>query len=185
VNQPFTVNFSWVEMSIARAPTETWAAEGDDYARGMEGPRRPRETIVKERSPQDQYQGLVHEGIAQGRVQVLDGGLEKRQHPRFAMRATQVWSAVERSYPVVDKSLTGVAFLTAQAFPVGEMVKISMRRFFAVDAVVVGCEIVETDPTYLEYLYKVRCRFRGLDPALLHVLVAMDMDSDAKLTVSA
>jgi len=145
--------------------------------------RLPREPGKMEPQLQERYRGLVNEGIAKGRVKLLTGGGEKRQHPRFVLHSTQVWSTVERSYPVVDKSLTGVCFLSAYPFPVGDLVKISMRRFFMVEALVVACEIEETEPVYLEYRYKVRCRFRGLDPSLLQVLVALDLEGESSVTV--
>jgi len=125
-----------------------------------------------------QYQALLSQGIANGRVRVLAGGNEKRQHPRYRLSNEQVWGRVDRSYPVIDKSLSGLAFFSPFPFQVGQVVRISLRQFFVVDALVVGCEMLETDGLFLECQYKVRCRFNNLDPNLLQVLVALDMEQD-------
>src|SRR5262245_58338235 len=117
-----------------------------------------------------QYQSLLDKGIALGRGQVLPSGSEKREFPRYRMENTLVWGRVEHSYPVVDKSLTGLAFHATTPFQVGSVVRVSLRQFFVVEALVVGCEMVETDTMFLNCQYKVRCRFNNLDPNLVQVL---------------
>jgi hypothetical protein len=81
---------------------------------------------------------------------------------------------------VIDKSLTGLAFYASTPFPVGKPVRISLRQFFVVEAMVVGCEMVETEPLFLNCQYKVRCRFQNLDPALVQVMVALDMEQESR-----
>ena len=132
-----------------------------------------------------QYQTLLSKGIAAGRVQVLPSTSEKREHPRYRMANTTVWGRVDHCYPVIDKSLTGLAFFSPTPFPVGQVVRISLRQFFVVDALVVGCEMVESDPVFLNFQYKVRCRFNNLDPTLVQVLVALDMEREHVAQVSS
>jgi hypothetical protein len=132
-----------------------------------------------------EYRALLSKGIAAGRVHVLPSDEEKRQHPRYRMAKATVWGRVERGYPVIDKSLAGLAFLSPFAFGVGQIARISLRQFFVVDALVVGCEMLETEPLFLECQYKVRCRFTDLDPSLLQVLVALDMESDQGQALNA
>ena len=132
-----------------------------------------------------EYRSLLNRGIAAGRVHVLPGDEEKRQHPRYRMANATVWGRVERGFPVIDKSLSGLAFFSPSAFGVGQIVRVSLRQFFVVDALVVGCEMQETEPLFLEFQYKVRCRFTDLDPGLLQVLVALDMEADAGAALGA
>jgi hypothetical protein len=127
-----------------------------------------------------QYRALLSKGIALGRVEMLPNGAEKREHPRYKMANTMVWGRVDHSYPVIDKSLTGLAFYASTPFPVGKPVRISLRQFFVVEAMVVGCEMVETEPLFLNCQYKVRCRFQNLDPALVQVMVALDMEQESR-----
>jgi len=127
-----------------------------------------------------QYQTLLSKGIAMGRVRVLPGSAEKRQSPRYRMANTLVWGRIELSYPVIDKSLTGLAFHSPSAFEVGSTVRISLRQFFVVDALVVGCEMEEPDPVFMNCQYKVRCRFNNLDPNLVQVLVALDLERESQ-----
>ncbi len=132
-----------------------------------------------------EYQSLLSKGIAAGRVHVLPGESEKREHPRYRMANATVWGRVERGYPVIDKSLSGLSFYSPFPFGVGQVVRISLRQFFVIDALVVGCEMHETDNLFLECQYKVRCRFSNLDPGLLQVLVALDMEPDAQAAAHA
>jgi len=124
------------------------------------------------------YQSLLSKGIALGRVQVRSSGAEKREFPRYRMANTLVWGRIELSYPVIDKSLTGLAFHSPTAFEVGSTVRISLRQFFVVEALVVGCEMEELDSVFLTCQYKVRCRFTDLDPTLVQVLVALDLEQE-------
>jgi hypothetical protein len=87
------------------------------------------------------------------------GDVERRGAPRVPVVTGEL--AVNRQHPVttVDISISGVCFLSELPFAVGSDLDLSLAGVFSVSARVVGCEMEESDATFLETRYRVRCRF--------------------------
>ncbi len=95
-----------------------------------------------------------------------DGADERRKAPRIPVTSTQFTAAftdlgVKTLTEVLTKdiSTTGVCFFSDQVFPSGAEIDLSVAKVFSLSAVVVSCEMEETDASFLEVRYRVRCRF--------------------------
>lgn len=85
--------------------------------------------------------------------------MERRNAPRVSVVCGDV--AVNATFPVttIDISTTGASFLSEQPFKAGNEISLSVAKVFSLEATVVGCEMEETDSTFMETRYRVRCKF--------------------------
>jgi hypothetical protein len=95
-----------------------------------------------------------------------DGADERRNAPRVPVASTQFTAAFTdlgvktlTEVRAKDISTTGVCFFSDQVFPSGAEIDLSVAKVFSLTAIVVSCEMEETDATFLEVRYRVRCRF--------------------------
>ena len=106
-----------------------------------------------------EYDLLVKEGIAKGEIQVRVDEPDLRGAPRFQMHQRHLSVRVEPQLSVVDLSALGIALLSEYPFDCGETLHLVLQNTLVVQAQVMGCELVETDPMILEARYRVQCRF--------------------------
>jgi PilZ domain len=109
-----------------------------------------------------EYELLIEEGLANGEITVRKDGPDLRAEPRFRLRGSRVAVRVEPQLKVVDLSAAGIAFLSEQPFNPGDVLHVIIKDTLAIQARVVGCQLVETDPALLELHYRVHCRFNDV-----------------------
>lgn len=121
------------------------------------------------------YYRLLDEGVSSGRVQMMPEGQEKRRHPRFHMPGSMVTVRQDQQHEVVDVSVSGVAFHSTHRYAVGDRISLSLRGLLSIEAVVLGCEMVRVETVYMEYAYKVRCRFEDEGYGMQFLVMALEM----------
>lgn len=93
---------------------------------------------------------------------------ERRRHRRYAVTGATVLARTQgEHYPLLNVSAGGLAFRSERAFAVGQHLTLALLDYVAVDAEVVGCEMIEVDADLMEYAYRVRCRIQEEDHARL------------------
>lgn len=99
-------------------------------------------------------------GLAQGRQD------ERRKAPRVPVSTHEITAAVSdlgvRTLTQVqtkDISTSGLCFFAERPFPPDAEIELSVATVYSLSAIVVSCEIEETDASFLEVRYRVRCRF--------------------------
>ena len=121
-----------------------------------------------------EYDRLINRAIETGEVVILPDEKERRRHPRFKMPGGQVRITDSLQRDIIDMSMSGVAFYSERKYEVGEVVPLSLKEAFAVQAEVLGCEMVQTDPSFLEFAYRVRCQFINLNHGLNFLMLVLE-----------
>lgn len=112
---------------------------------------------------EEEYQRLIQDSILKGTVRIRQEGPEKRHAPRFQLESGQVAVKIEPSFEVLDVSASGMAFQTNMAFLPGKAITLVFHETMGVQAHVIACEVIETDPTFMEAGYRVQCHFENPD----------------------
>jgi hypothetical protein len=91
---------------------------------------------------------------------------ERRKAPRvpvtsapFTAAFTDLGVRTVMAVRTKDISTSGVCFFSEQPFPSGAEIDLTVANVFSLSAVVVSCEMEETDASFLEVRYCVRCQF--------------------------
>lgn len=160
----------------ARFPTHN-PSRGTDAARLQE--------LMNSHDWEHEYEEILAEAEARGEVQILPQGEEKRRHPRFPAAGATVTIREDAVYRMIDLSRSGLAFHCSHSFPVGHTLTLALRDVIAIEAEVVGCEMEERDATYMEYAYKVRCRFLDDESGLRFLVLVKELErGDQEIAVS-
>lgn len=114
---------------------------------------------------------LLEKAIAEGKVEVLPDKEERRGSPRFIFSKNMFRSADSVQRDIIDMSMTGFAFHSERKHDVGEEVSLTMHNAFQGHANVVGCEMVPTDTTFLEFRYRVRCQFTNPEHGMIILML--------------
>ncbi|MCH9046493.1 MAG: PilZ domain-containing protein [SAR324 cluster bacterium] len=95
-------------------------------------------------------------------------------NPRFNIpgRQIQITDTIERD--IIDMSISGVSFYSDRNHAIGEVVPLCLDGAFSVQTKVVGCQMVQTDPSFLEFKYRVRCEFVNSDHGLIFLMLALE-----------
>ena len=127
----------------------------------------------------EDYDKLLERAITEGKVQLLPDKEERRDHPRFKLSEDWVRSTETSQRDIINLSKTGYAFHSERKYEIGEEVPLSLREAFVAHAKVVGCEMVESDASFLEFKYVVRCRFTSQEHGMIILLLLFE---DSTLT---
>ena len=127
----------------------------------------------------EEYDRLLERAITEGKVQLLQDKAERRDNPRFKLSAELFRSAESIKRDIIDMSKTGYAFHSERKYEIGEEVPLSLREAFVAHAKVVGCEMVESDSSFLEFKYVVRCQFASQEHGMIILLLLFE---DSTLT---
>ena len=127
-----------------------------------------------------QYEKLVREAMEKGTAKVLKGSQEHRAQPRFSLEMGSIWIRTETPFDVVDISATGIAFLSERLFAKGQHIAMTLGKAFLVEANVVGCVMVETDPEMMEAKYRVSCEFQDSHNGTQALLMLKEMEEEAR-----
>jgi hypothetical protein len=89
------------------------------------------------------------------------GHAERRRFPRvsFPPGSTIYLHGDPRAHAIHDFSAGGLSFYSDRAIPTGSRILLSAMGQLALQVEVMGCELEEFDPDFLEYRYRVRARF--------------------------
>jgi len=109
---------------------------------------------------------------------------ERRGAPRIPVSAKGVTAQfaelgikIEIDVQTQDISTSGVCFLSERPFKAGGEFEISVSRVFSLHAVVVSCEMEETDANLMEVRYRVRCRFSNERQGMEMLVLAKETEA--------
>ena len=122
----------------------------------------------------EEYDQLLERAIAEGKVQLLPDKEERREHPRFKLTEDWVRSTESSQRDIIDLSKAGYAFYSERKFEIGEEVPLNLREAFVAQAKVVGCEMVESDSSFLEFKYAVHCQFTSQEHGMIILLLLFE-----------
>lgn len=105
------------------------------------------------------YQALLKEAEETGNIEFGDIDLGRRNHPRFKIEDTEMQVDVSLNVSVINISLSGVCFFSNLRFKPGQKFDFKVGSVFSIQAEVINCEMVETDPALLEVRFQVLCEF--------------------------
>ncbi|MBI3993327.1 MAG: PilZ domain-containing protein [Candidatus Lambdaproteobacteria bacterium] len=108
---------------------------------------------------QDDYEALLADARQRGDLSQATGAAEKRRFPRINLISRPILVHEPTRYQILDMSAGGMSFYSESSFEIGRVVSISLEGLLTIEARVLGCEMVETDPDFLEVRYRVHCRF--------------------------
>lgn len=132
----------------------------------------------------EEYDRLLERALAEGKVELLEDTVERRDDPRFKLSENLFSSAEPIQRDIIDMSKTGYAFYSERNYEIGEDVPLSMREAFEAHAKVVGCEMVEVDSGFLEYKYRVRCQFTSPEHGMIILLLLFEDSTTTEKTES-
>ena len=94
---------------------------------------------------------------------VPEGIENKRASPRYTFPDTegaQIFAHLgPKAFRIIDISVGGVAFFSDVAFEPGTNLLLSALGMVALDVEVLDCELYETDPEFMEFMYRIRAQF--------------------------
>lgn len=118
-----------------------------------------------------------------------DGAGERRKAPRipvtsasFTAAFTDVGVKTVAEVQAKDISMSGVCFFSDQPFPAGAEIELSIAKVFSLSAIVVSCDMEETDATFLEVRYRVRCRFENEKQGMELLVLAKEAEMASQET---
>ena len=123
-----------------------------------------------------EYSNLLDSARKAGEFKELNPDAERRVHPRFPLRMESVWMKMDSPFTVADISLSGISLLADKPFLPGSTLQLLLGKAFQVEAVVVGCEMEESDPDLLDMQYRVRCRYTDLMDTKQILVMIKEMD---------
>jgi hypothetical protein len=125
-------------------------------------------TKVKER-----YARILAEAARRGARDLSDGA-DRRGAPRVPVTVGEMSVSQHDTVTTVDISISGVCFLSERPFTIGSDVELSVASAFSVSARVVGCVMEETDATFLETRYRIRCQFLDEEQGMEALVLAKE-----------
>lgn len=132
-----------------------------------------------------EYEELVKESLSRGDITLVSSDQEKRDSPRFRIKSGAIWVRMDTSFDVLDASISGISFEADRHFKPNDVIAIAIAKAFKIEAEVISCEMVETEPGNTQVKYITRCHFIDEHSAVrfLVMLKAVD-DNELDLTVS-
>ena len=122
----------------------------------------------------EEYDRLLEKAIAEGRVEPLRDNDERRDSPRFKLSEDIYHSEESTHRNIIDLSKTGYAFHSERMYSIVEEAPLTIRDAFEAQATVVNCEMEETDTGFLEFKYRVRCRFTSPEHGMIILLLLFE-----------
>ena len=128
------------------------------------------------RKLEQEYERLIHDGMNGGSIQIRQDGPEMRDAPRFKLVECHIAVKVEPKFTIEDVSASGIAFISDLAFMPGCAMTLVLENTMGVQARVVGCEMIETEPAFLETRYRVQCRFESSNHGKQMLVMMKEME---------
>ena len=125
----------------------------------------------------DDYAQLLQESLDSGKIDTVSGGAEKRDSPRFQIQSGAIWVRLDSCFDVLDASISGISFRSDRSFEAGEVLAINLAKAFKIEAEVIDCRMMETNPNLLETAYITRCRFTDEHSAVRFLVMLKAVDN--------
>ena len=84
---------------------------------------------------------------------------ERRQHPRFRVHTRDLWVNDVPEFQVRDVSASGIGLEADFPLQQGDRLKVCLRDDIHAQAVVLGCELMDSGSQYWAPLFQINCRF--------------------------
>ena len=123
-----------------------------------------------------EYESLLNESRKKGEVDSRAEASEKRLAPRFRLASGSIWIKLDLSFDVIDVSVSGISFYSSQPFEKNQVFAITLSKAFRIEAEILDCDLVETDPHMMEAQYLVRCRFVDEASAMRFLVMLKEMN---------
>lgn len=123
------------------------------------------------------YEHHIEEGKKNGDVQEDS---ERRGHIRLKAHDTKLSVRAEVEVSAIDVSLSGLAFYSQFPVQIGQSLHITVGSLFTVEAEVISCVLVSSDPDFKKTDYKVQCRFFEEEQGKYLLVVVKEMEAKGK-----
>lgn len=137
----------------------------------------PNVTRMTDGNWKDDYNRIITDSNNSGELDQREKGDDRRHHPRFRLKTGFVWVKVTPRFTVVDVSVSGIAIHSDFPFQNGDVINITLGKAFSVEAEVVNCSLVATDPDFMEAKYLVRCQFEDESIGMQFLVMIKEMDN--------
>lgn len=125
----------------------------------------------------DDYERLLATAGSNGDLEANGNTHERRTNPRFKLHSETIWVKVEPRFSVIDVSINGIAFYSSYHFRPDTVIQTSIGKAFSIEAKVLDCEMVESDPDFMEAMYQVRCQFVDENMGMQFLVMLKEMDN--------
>ena len=135
--------------------------------------------IIEEKSKElwkFEYEKRLKQDSMDGLVEIPKPD-DRRQDPRLMLRrGKNIWIQTGKvPVPILNISKGGVAFYSEDQYFPGDHINLSVANTLTIKAVVLECEIEETDPIFMECRYHVRAKFTDLENGFKIYVLARDI----------
>ena len=124
----------------------------------------------------DDYEAILDDARRRGDISEPPGAAEKRKFPRINLISRPILVHEPTRYQILDMSAGGMSFYSESSFEMEKVVSISLEGLLTIEARVLGCEMVETDPDFLEVKYRVHCRFEDERYGMRFLVLALQSE---------
>lgn len=131
------------------------------------------------------YKKLLEAAKNAGEIASSPKGSERRNNPRFKLRTESIWVKVEPRFHVIDISIDGISFYSTYQFRRDTVIQTSIGKAFSIEAKVLECEMVESDPDFMEAMYQVRCQFLDERMGMQFLVMLKEMDNQGELSINS
>ena len=132
---------------------------------------------IIEREWDEDYELLLRESLDSGDIATVSDGAEKRGSPRFRIQSGAIWVRLDTRFDVLNASISGISFQADRCFKAGEVLAITLAKAFKIEAEVIDCRMVETNPALIETAYITRCRFTDEHSAVRFLVMLKAVDN--------
>lgn len=105
-----------------------------------------------------------------------EGDSERRKHVRLKAHDAKLSVRAEVEVSAIDVSVSGLAFYSQFPVQIGQSLHITVGSLFTVEAEVISCVLVGSDPDFKETDYKVQCRFYEEEQGKYLLVVIKEME---------
>ncbi len=133
---------------------------------------------------EEEYEELLESSKASGEIELVSSSPDKREYPRFRLKAGAVWIRTDTAFDVIDVSVSGISFYSDQEFQLKQHLAITLGKAFKIEAEIIHCKPVEADPDTGASRYLVRCRFTDEHSSKRFLLMLKGME-DQDISISS
>lgn len=125
---------------------------------------------------EDEYEHVLEESTERGEIKMGSGEWEHRKDPRLGLKHAQVWIKVDLPFEVIDISISGISFYSTTKFIKDQTFAITLGKAFVIEALVVDCQLVETDKNMMEAHYRTACSFENPETGRQFLVMLKEAD---------
>ena len=121
---------------------------------------------MKSQTMDQAYDVLLKRAIGGLVVRTAPEVSDRRMQPRFKFGSERVGVRLEYKHQVLDVSESGIAFASHIAYSSGQIINLNYLDLVRIDTRVIDCRFAESDPTFMDARYIVRCEFMATGKGL-------------------